>query len=343
MVGAELGRPVAVDAHPKHAIALGAALFAGMEEGMTGAAGPVQADAGNDIVPGAAAAGAGVGAAAVVGAAAAAANAPVETAASVDTGRPEAPAEPSPHPAAPSPPAATVAPPAAAPPAAAPPPPAAPPPRQPTPAPAAPPPPSRPYAETVRTTPAAPKKKRKQPVGAILAALVVIAALAGGLAFVLTQGGDEEDPDQVSASDTSNGGEEGTGGPVETVPCPTSEQAFVCLTDVAVQNDRFVVEFDPVGFTPDPSFAPGTLHFHVFLDPPTPPENAGASTQCPGCVWHASGGTSPLVVDPDGANGVTPGDVSDPASTSICVLMAEGETHNSFGGTGNCLSLEGVL
>jgi hypothetical protein len=194
----------------------------------------------------------------------------------------------------------------------------------------------------VRTTPAAPKKKRKQPVGAILAALVVIAALAGGLAFVLTQGGDEEDPDQVSASDTSNGGE-GTGGPVETVPCPTSEQAFVCLTDVAVQNDRFVVEFDPVGFTPDPSFAPGTLHFHVFLDPPTPPENAGASTQCPGCVWHASGGTSPLVVDPDGANGVTPGDVSDPASTSICVLMAEGETHNSFGGTGNCLSLEGVL
>ncbi len=339
MVGAELARPVAVDAHPKHAIALGAALFAGMEKGMTGAAGPVQADAGHDVVPGAAAAGAGVGAAAVVGAAAAAANAPVETASSVDTGPPEALSAPMPHPAAPPPPAATAAPPPPPPATVSPPPPPAPPP----PAPAAPvPQPARPYAATVRTTPTAPPKKRKQPIGAIIAALVVIAALGGGLAYVLTQG-EEEDPDQIDATDDTGGGEEEPEGPVETVACPTSEQAFICLTDVTVQDDRFVVDFEPVGFIPDPSFAPGTLHFHVFLNPPTPPENAGASTQCPGCVWHASGGAAPLVVDPDGANNVTPADVTDPASTSICVLMAEGDTHNSFGGTGNCLSLEGVL
>jgi actin-like ATPase involved in cell morphogenesis len=43
MVGAELGRPVAVDAHPKHAVALGAARLAGGEPAAGPAAGPVPA------------------------------------------------------------------------------------------------------------------------------------------------------------------------------------------------------------------------------------------------------------------------------------------------------------
>ncbi len=40
LVGAELGRPVAVDVHPKHAVALGAAWLASGQAGQTAAAGP---------------------------------------------------------------------------------------------------------------------------------------------------------------------------------------------------------------------------------------------------------------------------------------------------------------
>ncbi|MGH9049154.1 MAG: Hsp70 family protein, partial [Acidimicrobiia bacterium] len=64
LVGAEFGRPVAVDAHPKHSIAMGAALAAAGEPDRAAAAGA-------DTGPGPAAAGAGVaaGAAAGIGAA----------------------------------------------------------------------------------------------------------------------------------------------------------------------------------------------------------------------------------------------------------------------------------
>lgn len=69
MVGAELGRPVAVDAHPKHSIALGAALAAGGETDKSGAGAAAAKTA-----AGAAAAGAAIGLGA--GAAAAAPGGP---------------------------------------------------------------------------------------------------------------------------------------------------------------------------------------------------------------------------------------------------------------------------
>ena len=48
---------ISVDTHPKHAIALGAALAAAQAGGMSGAAGTVSEDAGSDDIAGAAAAG----------------------------------------------------------------------------------------------------------------------------------------------------------------------------------------------------------------------------------------------------------------------------------------------
>jgi molecular chaperone DnaK len=68
IVGAELGRPVAVDSHPKHAVALGAAL-AGVSRGIAAAdgavvAGPVAGAAAGAVAGAGAAAGSGVAAAA---------------------------------------------------------------------------------------------------------------------------------------------------------------------------------------------------------------------------------------------------------------------------------------
>jgi actin-like ATPase involved in cell morphogenesis len=48
MVGSELGRPVAVDTHPKHGTAMGAALAAARAAKMPGAGGTVAADAGDE-------------------------------------------------------------------------------------------------------------------------------------------------------------------------------------------------------------------------------------------------------------------------------------------------------
>ncbi|QXQ12845.1 Hsp70 family protein [Skermania piniformis] len=52
MVGAELGRPVAVDAHPKHAVALGAARFAGRSDVSSASGTVLPGEPGGTVLPG---------------------------------------------------------------------------------------------------------------------------------------------------------------------------------------------------------------------------------------------------------------------------------------------------
>jgi actin-like ATPase involved in cell morphogenesis len=102
LVGAELGRPVAVDAHPKHAIALGAAWLAS-GTAMRGAAGAAPATSGR---PGSASVPAGAGAAGAVaaGAAVAAAGASAAAARPAFSGSAAVPSSPtSPAPTSPAP------------------------------------------------------------------------------------------------------------------------------------------------------------------------------------------------------------------------------------------------
>lgn len=100
MVSSELGRPVAVDADPKHSIALGAAVFAGQHRASDGAA----------AVGGAAAAGA-AGAAAAAAAAAGAETAPTEPMPATPAAPPVPPPPPAPEPTQVMPAAPPVAPP----------------------------------------------------------------------------------------------------------------------------------------------------------------------------------------------------------------------------------------
>jgi molecular chaperone DnaK len=104
MVGAELGRPVAIDTHPKHGVALGAAQAAGREAGAgteepagSPAGGRSDAASGGGAAAGAGAAGIGSGAAAVGAAVGAAAGA----AAAGGADRPTVPADPADVPTAP--------------------------------------------------------------------------------------------------------------------------------------------------------------------------------------------------------------------------------------------------
>ena len=275
MVGAELGRPVAVDAHPKHAIALGAALAAAQAGGMSGAGGTVKEDAGSDSAAGAAAAGAGVGAAAgaVVGAAAAS-----EVLTGAEAGQPDAPAATPPAP-APSAPAAAAAGGAAAGAAAgtaaaasAGEPPTYPAPTDPTavtPTATPPPAPAAPTASVpAQPAPAAAAGAAGDPPGggtsddgksggvpswAIYGGILVIVLLVAGVAFLLTGGDDSGDSSQAATeTTTATGSTESSGstddtapattaapaaaGSVETVPCDSSGGLEACIEGVTVDE-----------------------------------------------------------------------------------------------------------
>jgi hypothetical protein len=237
MVSSELGRPVAVDADPKHAIALGAAASAGgalagsgsatdagapadaLDEPSSGAAGAAAAGAG-------AVAGAALGAAAATGAAASPAN---PTLASTE-------AQPT-TPAAPAPPQPTAAPPAYEPTA----------PMPQTPAAAMPP----------GGTPAAPAAPTGGPDGdssklpLILGVVAAIVILAGGAFFLFGSGGD----DSASPVDTAD--------PVST-NAPTSEAGEDSVPGTTAAGEDSVPDTtEPPEVTQPPTIDDASLQANV--------------------------------------------------------------------------------
>lgn len=175
MVASELGRPVAVDAHPKHAVALGAA-FAASKEGVSATAAPV-APVTPPVVP------APAPIAEAPAPAARPAPAPAARPAPTPAPAPQPPPKPDPAPVV----AAPLDPPSKAPAAAA----AAP--SRPAPAPAAKPEPVKSPADESSGG------SRLPLIGALVAVLAVVAI---GAAVVLT-GGDDEDPTDIAATDSS--------------------------------------------------------------------------------------------------------------------------------------------
>ncbi len=106
--------------------------------------------------------------------------------------------------------------------------------------------------------------------------------------------------------------------PVPTVPAGP----FVQITSVTEENGRYVINFQPFGYTPT---LPGT-HIHFFFNTVTP-ENAGVPGSGP---WKLYGGSSPF----------TEWTVADrPASaTQMCALVANAD-HSIQMETGNCVNL----
>jgi actin-like ATPase involved in cell morphogenesis len=233
MVGADLGRPVAVDAHPKYAIASGAARYAGIALAAAPAPAPVAA-------PPAAPAPGPAAAPVVEVPPAAPAPAPLVVEAPAPTPTPVV--EPAPIAAA-----APSAPPPLAPPVPSPQPrpeqpsaeqprPEEPRPEQPSPEQSSPEQPSpertapipvRPASQPARSGPS------KVVIGGIAAAVLVIAGIVGALALG-GGGGDGGD----------GGGNAGAGGD----GCP-DEGPFICLLDASVSGGQVVAQFRTVGTT----------------------------------------------------------------------------------------------
>lgn len=172
MVASELGRPVAVDAHPKHAVALGAA-FAASAEGLSASATPVAA--------------APVAPAKPTPEPVVEAPAPQPTPAPAPTPAEPAAAKPKPEPA----PAAAAAPAPMDPPSKTP--AAAKPPSRPAPV-------STPAAEPIKTPAAASSGGSRLP---LIGALVAVLAVVGIGAFVITSGGDDDGGTETAATETT--------------------------------------------------------------------------------------------------------------------------------------------
>jgi molecular chaperone DnaK len=321
LVGSEVGRPVAVDAHPKHAIALGASLAAAAsahpEVGLP-AADAVEVEAGTEAPrPAEGATVAMPLAHATAGDATAEPEVTRETTFAALATDAEPPGR---RPATASPPSG-------------------PPPSGPPSGPSHEDPPGPPHDEPPDTVPLARPEDdyptgqqvagtgRRVPVG--IAAGVAAVALAAGVAGFLLLGGDdaevavdeaaavepaaeEAEPGDEAAEDDDAEDEEGTEEGVAAEP--TREPPYADITDVEVVDGRYVLTYDATGFTPMIDDA-GAFHVHFFWDT-LPVLNAGSNGPDPGrwLLWD------------------TPFEVSDaffdraerpPGSRQICVVIAD--------------------
>jgi actin-like ATPase involved in cell morphogenesis len=337
LVGAEIGRPVAIDVHPKHAVALGAALAADIRmriEGPTGGA------AAGGVAAGAAA----TGAAPAGGPPRAAAGPAVDTPAPAADTAAAAPAE-APTPAAAAQPAPASAA-AATEPAAAP-------------APAA-----TVAAEAGRTgrggDPSAPRPGGAGGNGARLALLGALAALiVVVIVAVIALGGGGGDGNETAA---------GTGSTVaadDSVPASTASSTtapttattaattttqpptpaecegqtgpYVCIYSIGKDDaGNLIIPFETIGYVADIAFR----HIHFFF-PDIPAiqadvRNAGAGGPNP-ADWRLWALPNPFGLN--GENGpYTVQDAREVGATQVCVLVAD-QSHAVTPETGNCLPI----
>jgi actin-like ATPase involved in cell morphogenesis len=294
LVSAELGRPVAVDAHPKHSIAHGAALAAeGFHREKTGHIPVVPAEPDEVVAP--------------------ALAEPAPAASPAVDARPAAIAV------ALEPPLAEQAASAAAP----------------APVPAA----APPAVATVPDAPPAPPAPPVKPPRALPVKRFLVPGLAGLGALALIVFGvfalrspaptSPEDQDDPSTSVVSLPDPTADTGTDELTP-PPGVEFFSRINSIDVESERYIVDFEVVGF--DPQLSGTNKHVHFFFDT-VPPSQAGAPGSGPWQLYPTGSGvvgSSPFTLL--GVNDVPSG------ASEMCILVANSD-HSVIPETGNCMKL----
>jgi hypothetical protein len=169
-----------------------------------------------------------------------------------------------------------------------------------------------------------------------------VLALGAGLAYVLTSG-DDDGNGGGEETEAGNGDQNGTGDEEDAelqalrdLGCPVDVEQYGCLTGVSLAEDgnTFIVDYAS-NFEGGDVGDPFAFHYHVFVNPPVDPSQAG-SQFCGDCVWHADGSPSPMTV----GGGVDLAFAQANSAAQICMVVATGGEHESVPGTGNCLPLE---
>jgi actin-like ATPase involved in cell morphogenesis len=187
---------------------------------------------------------------------------------------------------------------------------------------------------------------RRIGLAAAAVALVVAAALG---AYTLGSGkGDAQEKDRTSettgapsddaaATDPSGGGPTTTAAPEDAASCESESGRCAHISAIRVSGDHYVADYTVDGFDPLTRENGGTAddhHVHFFFDT-TPPENAGANGPSPGVwtVWDLIDAGGALTFDEAAV-----ADAQDLGASQLCVLVADAG-HGVEQGTGNCVDL----
>ncbi|MGH9213335.1 MAG: Hsp70 family protein [Acidimicrobiales bacterium] len=346
LVGSELRRPVAVDAHPKHGVALGAAIVAaerGAGHSLDTEIVPTIETINPQEVIAPRPAPAGTGPAAVAGAAAATA--------------PTGPAGPE---TVEAPPPGPVTPPGGAIPVVAseqaaagsttqaqprvggsPPPPTV----------HVPAPPVRRTSQTAQTAPSSPPRgtgsagsgsgsgggrtpssgaSRSRPVAAVVGGLVAAGLLvAAGIYLTNDNGDDDTTTADNTETTTTEAPTTSSEPPATTTTEPPVTGPAAALTGVSLIDGTYAVEYTWDGFEPDVEGGPDSLHFHFFLNT-IEPQNAGTNGNPPG-EWE--------LTDAPGQYTTSYSPENRGEATQMCVVVATNAHAVYDPGSGNCVDL----
>jgi actin-like ATPase involved in cell morphogenesis len=264
LVSNALGRPVAVDAHPKHSIALGAAIAAAGDSEPV----PARALAAVPAAPGTMSAnGDGRSSSPIALAPSEAATAPARTlqpvAVAAATSAPPRPAGNGPV-APPRPPAGAPAPPSG---------------------------------------PTAPRRSSRSWIAALVALVAVIGAAVVGATVVGGGGGGEPNRQAETPATETTIATDTDDAPPPAFDCRSDSGRCAFITNLRVEDGTYVADydvkdFDPIIFEPGVRGTPEDHHVHFFFNS-TAPENAGTNGHPPGAwtIWDRAAGGGELRFD----------------------------------------------
>lgn len=123
--------------------------------------------------------------------------------------------------------------------------------------------------------------------------------------------------------------------------CPSGPSATVCITALSVDGDGgLVATYVTRGYTPE--LEPVSDHIHFYFDTAVGGDERNAGTAGSGGDWRLWDGPNPFtaVGGDQGRTGYTMADAEAAGATQLCSIVADAQ-HAVIPGTGNCIALVG--
>lgn len=130
-----------------------------------------------------------------------------------------------------------------------------------------------------------------------------------------------------------------TSADVEPTTCPDGPERTACITGISIDADGgLIAPFVATGYTPE--LEPAGFHVHFYFDSVTNGDERNAGSEGSGGDWRLWDG--PTTFAPTGGDGGRPGYTIDDAravdATQLCSVVAT-SSHAAVVGTGNCIDL----
>jgi molecular chaperone DnaK len=167
------------------------------------------------------------------------------------------------------------------------------------------------------------------PMALVGGGLLVLTLIAGG-AYVAF-GGNDDDPAATAGTDPDTAGATSTAPTAPSTTTSLPPGPFVQIDDVVLEGGQYRVNYRVAGYTPEVDGGPDSLHIHFFLDT-TAPDNAGNNGTPPG-VWVLTDEPSSYLTD------FGPETRGEARQMCSAVATVDHDVHNRGTTTGNCVDL----